>query len=205
MIRINSFYNNLIFHIVTCFGIGKIKYAPGTFGSVLAFPIVICITHFFNWQDNIIISPNLLLPEAELLTLMLYLMYGFLFIFVVGWWFSALYIGNNKDLDPKEVVIDEVAGQLLTIILILLSRSFITNSAFEGVLSRNIIDLLFLVILPFLLFRFYDIKKPWPINWLDSNVKGGLGIMLDDVLAAIFAAVTQYLIVFVIIDFYGAK
>lgn len=46
----------------------------------------------------------------------------------------------------------------------------------------------------FLLFRLFDIAKPWPISWLDRNVKGGLGIMLDDIAAGIFAGAVLYLI-----------
>ena len=46
----------------------------------------------------------------------------------------------------------------------------------------------------FILFRLFDIAKPWPIGWLDQKVKGGLGIMLDDLLAAIFALITLWVI-----------
>jgi phosphatidylglycerophosphatase A len=46
----------------------------------------------------------------------------------------------------------------------------------------------------FVLFRFFDILKPWPISWADRNIKGGLGIMLDDVLAGLLALAGQYLL-----------
>jgi phosphatidylglycerophosphatase A len=52
------------------------------------------------------------------------------------------------------------------------------------------------------LFRLFDALKPWPINWLDKNIKGALGVMVDDVAAAIFASVVQYVLVFFILDFY---
>ncbi|MBV1888664.1 MAG: phosphatidylglycerophosphatase A [Proteobacteria bacterium] len=45
----------------------------------------------------------------------------------------------------------------------------------------------------FVLFRLFDIAKPWPISWIDRNVEGGFGIMLDDLIAGIFAAVILYL------------
>ncbi|KAJ6645078.1 Aspartokinase [Pseudolycoriella hygida] len=51
--------------------------------------------------------------------------------------------------------------------------------------------------------RFFDIIKPWPINWLDANIKGGIGIMLDDIAAAIFASVIHYAITFTLIDWFG--
>lgn len=51
------------------------------------------------------------------------------------------------------------------------------------------------VLLGFILFRFFDILKPWPIKWIDQKVDGGLGIMLDDVLAGIFATLTLWLMI----------
>jgi phosphatidylglycerophosphatase A len=53
------------------------------------------------------------------------------------------------------------------------------------------------------LFRLFDIIKPWPINWLDKNIKGGIGIMVDDIVAAIFASVIHYAIIFTLIDWFG--
>jgi phosphatidylglycerophosphatase A len=65
------------------------------------------------------------------------------------------------------VVIDEVAGQLLTLLVV--PPTFINY------------------LIGFVLFRIADIVKPWPANWVDQNIKGGLGIMLDDILAATYA------------------
>jgi phosphatidylglycerophosphatase A len=76
--------------------------------------------------------------------------------------------------DPPEVVIDEVAGLFLTVFLMPLSW-------------LNII-------LGFLLFRVFDIFKPFPIGFIDRNVKGGLGIVLDDILAGIYANICLRLI-----------
>jgi phosphatidylglycerophosphatase A len=50
----------------------------------------------------------------------------------------------------------------------------------------------------FALFRFFDIVKPFPVGWIDRNVKGGLGVMLDDVVAGILAGMTSVLIFYVI-------
>ena len=50
------------------------------------------------------------------------------------------------------------------------------------------------LLLGFLLFRIFDIWKPWPIRWIDKNIHGGIGVMLDDVLAAVFAWVLLYLV-----------
>ena len=69
--------------------------------------------------------------------------------------------------DPSQIVVDEVSGQLITLMFIPPETMW--------------------YIIGFILFRFLDIKKPWPIRWLDRNIKGGIGIMLDDIVAGIFA------------------
>ena len=68
--------------------------------------------------------------------------------------------------------------------------------------DAKIIDIALLGVVPFILFRLFDIMKPWPIDWLDQNVKGAWGVMIDDVAAAIFAVVVQYVLVFFILDFF---
>ena len=69
--------------------------------------------------------------------------------------------------DPGIVVIDEIVGQLITL----------SAAPFHPVAA----------LLGFVFFRFFDILKPFPINWLDKHIHGGLGIMLDDVIAGIYA------------------
>lgn len=76
--------------------------------------------------------------------------------------------------DHKAIVWDEVVGYLLTMLMV----------------SPSLLN----ICLGFILFRLFDIWKPWPINLLDRNVHGGLGIMLDDVLAGIFAAIVLQLV-----------
>ncbi|HEX4300770.1 MAG TPA: phosphatidylglycerophosphatase A [Gammaproteobacteria bacterium] len=71
--------------------------------------------------------------------------------------------------DPKGVVWDEIVGYLITMLGLPLGW--------------------FWVIGGFLMFRLFDIWKPWPIRWVDRHIKGGIGIMLDDVIAAVFACV----------------
>lgn len=87
--------------------------------------------------------------------------------FAVGWWASAVYVRRTGAEDPGEVVIDEVAGQWLA----LLPASLDPLSYLAG----------------FALFRLFDIWKPWPVNLADRRLGGGLGIMLDDVLAGLYA------------------
>ena len=82
--------------------------------------------------------------------------------------------------DPKEVIIDEVVGQLISIIPIFL-------------ISLNFDHLLIMCVISLILFRFFDILKPWPISFFDK-IKSSFGVIFDDVTAGIFAALLVYLI-----------
>jgi len=92
-----------------------------------------------------------------------------LFITVVGFWICDRAANDMQVHDHGAIVWDEVAGMLITMI-----------AAPVGVLP---------LVIGFALFRFFDILKPWPIKLLDRHVKGGFGIMIDDVLAGIFSAI----------------
>lgn len=76
--------------------------------------------------------------------------------------------------DAGLIVIDEVVGQCLVIVLL-------------DLCLRGMIDVIPLLAMGFLGFRFFDIVKPWPVSWADKRVQGGLGVMLDDVVAALIA------------------
>ena len=88
-------------------------------------------------------------------------------VFTLGWWAAATVAEASGTEDPGAIVIDEVAGQWLALVPAPLDPLAYT--------------------LAFLLFRLFDIWKPWPARWADRHVKGGLGIMLDDLLAAVYA------------------
>lgn len=85
---------------------------------------------------------------------------------LIGVWSASVYVVRNKVEDPQEIVIDEVAGQWLVLLAVPP-------------------DLVFYA-LGFLVFRILDITKPWPARWADRHVKGGVGVMLDDLLAAAY-------------------
>jgi phosphatidylglycerophosphatase A len=96
-------------------------------------------------------------------------------LFIVGIWAAGISRHSfNRD-DPSEIVIDEVVGQWATLLV------FVPSNAVHYFLG-------------FVLFRIFDIFKPWPINWADKKIKGGLGIMLDDILAAVYAGGALYFI-----------
>jgi phosphatidylglycerophosphatase A len=88
-------------------------------------------------------------------------------VFAVGWWAAGAITKASRVKDPGSIVIDEVAGQWL--VLLAASRDPLTW------------------VLAFVLFRVFDIWKPWPVRWADRRIHGGLGIMLDDLLAAVYA------------------
>lgn len=98
-----------------------------------------------------------------------------LVISLLGVWTCAVTSSALDVHDHPGIVIDEFAGFLITMVAVPLS--------------------IYTLILGFLLFRLFDILKPWPIGWLDHRVQGGLGIMLDDIVAGVYALVCMHLLI----------
>jgi phosphatidylglycerophosphatase A len=96
----------------------------------------------------------------------------------VGTWASEVESSRCGETDPKEIVVDEVAGQWLTY-LVALPFAAPSTSAQLAVFGA----------VGFLLFRFYDIVKPWPVRSFEK-LPGGIGIVADDLAAGYFAAAT---------------
>ena len=134
--------------LATWFGAGVLPGMPGTWGSLAALP--------FAWVIHMKFGPNGLAIATTI-------------VLAVGVWAADVYAKEIGDDDPGAVVIDEVAGQWLTLAL------------------AAPLDPIFYAA-GFLLFRVFDILKPWPVNWADDQLKGGLGIMADDIIAAGYAA-----------------
>ena len=120
----------------------------------------------------------------------------------MGTFCTKIYIQELDNQDPKEVVIDEVVGQMLTIILCFFSSMMLYFSPLSDVIPFPYFDAIFIFLLPFILFRLFDILKPWPIDFVDRQVKGALGVMLDDLVAAIFASTIHYILALIILDYY---
>lgn len=139
------------FFIATWFGSGLLPKIPGTWGSAAALP--------FAWVIAWYGGPWALLAAS-------------LIAFGVGIWAAEVYSRHAGVKDAGPIVIDEVAGQWLTL------------AAFSP-------DPLTLIA-GFFLFRFADIIKPWPASWADRSLQGGLGVMLDDMIAGLYAAVGLY-------------
>jgi phosphatidylglycerophosphatase A len=96
---------------------------------------------------------------------------------IVGLIFTEIILKYSEDSDPKYVVIDEFVGQLLTLIIPL---AFFKSS----------FPFWWIYLAGFVLFRFFDIVKPWHVGWADSSIHGALGVMLDDLIAGVYATVT---------------
>ena len=89
----------------------------------------------------------------------------------------------NKD-DPQEIVIDEVVGQMLPLLAIPIYETL------------YLLPKIYYCVPAFLLFRLFDVWKPYPINYVDNNVKGSLGIMLDDIIASVYSITVLSIIFF---------
>lgn len=139
--------------ISTWFYTGLAPKAPGTFGSLMTLPFV----YFADYYGGM---PAILIFAAV--------------SFIIGIWAADTYAKAVQVKDPGFIVIDEVAGQSLTLWCAGLNP--------------------WLYLIGFALFRLFDISKPWPVSWADTKVKGGLGIMLDDVFAGIMGGAVLYLI-----------
>jgi len=99
-------------------------------------------------------------------------------LFLIGCWSSGIYARRTNDDDPGTIVIDEVAAQCLVLTAV------------------PAIPAYFLV--AFIAFRIADILKPWPASWADRSIKGGFGIMIDDIFAGIYAWALMYGIVWIL-------
>ena len=154
--------------IVTCFGIGSIRFAPGTITSLITTVFLYSLFHIINLSNNTIL--------IILLTIFIYSFYA-----------VSEYIKSNENKDPKEVVIDEFIGQSIPIYLYEISHGISKD-------SREAILFYFYI---FILFRFFDIKKPFPVNFFDRKYKNSFGVIFDDVIAGLYVVLT--LIIFMVI------
>ena len=156
---------------VTMFGIGKIKMIPGTVGSLATIIILFVLFH------NLDISSNLILL-------------GLIIIFIYSFFAVASHTENSENKDPKEIVIDEFIGQSIPIYLYEISHG-IEKSPNEAIIFYAIC---------FVLFRFFDIKKPFPVSFFDRNFKNSFGVIMDDVCAGLYVVLS--LICFMVLSSY---
>ena len=155
--------------LLTMFGIGHIKYAPGTMASFIT-----CLIYYFLFSIDV----NF---------------YYFFLIFLILLIYSIILINklshHFKEKDPKEIVIDEFFGQSIPFVIVMFiyttphTKSWTSNLEFEA----------YYFFLFFILFRFFDIYKPFPINIIDKKMKNGFGVMLDDIMAGVYTFIVFYI------------
>ena len=156
---------------VTMLGLGKVPKVPGTFGSLATVIILYLFFHTFNISSNIILI-------------------GLITIFIYSFSAVATHIKDNENKDPKEVVIDEFIGQSIPIYLYEISHGT-EKSPDEAVIFYGIC---------FVLFRFFDIAKPFPVSFFDKNFKNSFGVIMDDVCAGFYVVLS--LICFMVLSSY---
>ncbi|SPX85457.1 phosphatidylglycerophosphatase A family protein [Moraxella ovis] len=118
--------------------------------------------------------------------------WGFLIITIIGCLIGSYICGKTSDLmnthDDPHIVFDEWVGMWIALLPIVFLMDYKALDAF------TLMNILLYIIMPFILFRFFDIIKPFPIKWVDKNVSGGFGILIDDILAGIMSAVVMLVI-----------
>ncbi len=140
------------------FGVGLLRPAPGTWGSLAALPLALGLQSLGGF-------PVFIMATAV--------------IFILGIWATEITTAGSHDHDPSEIVVDEVAGQLIALLPLSWAATHMDmpmTTFWPGWIAA------------FALFRLFDILKPGPVGWADRR-KDATGVMLDDAIAGIFAAI----------------
>ena len=149
------------FLFVTMFGLGRIGFIPGTFGSLATVILLFICFHILNISSNIIF-----------LVLLITFAYSFMAI--------KNHTKDSKNKDPGEIIIDEFIGQSIPIYLYEISHG--TEKATD--------QAIIIYVICFVLFRFFDIKKPFPVSYFDKKQKNSFGVVMDDVCAGFYVVLS---------------
>ena len=150
------------------FGIGKLPRIPGSYASLTTVIFLYVLFHILSIPAD----------------LFLFFLVG---IFLLSLFAVNIFIKDLTNKDPKEVVIDEFIGQSIPICLYEIAHSEPSDPA-------RVLTFYFIM---FILFRIFDISKPYPVSYYDKNFKNSFGVILDDVVAGLYVVLT--LIIFMII------
>jgi len=160
--------NKINFLFVTLFGIEKIKKIPGTFASLATALFLFFLFHILN------VSPNIVL-------------FSIIVIFFISLYTVSIFIKNLPNKDPKEIVIDEFIGQSIPICLYEIAHD----------IPKETDQVLKFYFIMFILFRIFDIAKPFPVSYYDKNFKNSFGVIMDDVCAGLY--VVLVLVLYIVI------
>ena len=155
------------FLFVTLFGIGKIEKIPGSIASLATILFLFFLFHILN------VSPNIVL-------------FLIIITFFVALYAVNIFIKNLTHKDPKEVVIDEFIGQSIPVCLYEIAHN----------IPKEADQVLKFYFIMFILFRIFDIAKPFPVNYYDKNFKNSFGVIMDDVCAGLYvvAILVSYMV-----------
>ena len=155
--------SNPVHFLALGFGSGLIKPAPGTWGTLAAVPVYLALVELVSLVSPVSPVTSVALFSSSSIFYLAVVVLSFVFgVYLCGK--TARDVGVH---DHGAIVWDEIVGYLITM-------AFFTPTLLN-------------IVLGFALFRVFDIVKPWPIKLLDKHVHGGFGIMIDDVLAGVFA------------------
>ena len=149
--------NKINFLFVTLFGIGKIKKIPGSFASLATTLFLFFLFHMLN------VSPNIIL-------------FSLIIIFFISLYAVNIFIKDLAHKDPKEVVIDEFIGQSIPICLYEVAHN----------MPKETDQILKYYFIMFILFRIFDITKPFPVSYYEKNFQNSFGVIMDDVCAGLY-------------------
>lgn len=152
---------------ITTFGVGFIPGAPGTYGSMVGVGTYLALSTIFG---SFRYAQNLAQPEFLVAAIHAAILVAFLIFILLGIWAAGRATELLGNTDPPQAVVDEVIGQLTVFLFIPFTFSWP------------------LVLTGFLLFRTFDIWKPYPIDYL-QHLPGGIGVCADDILAGVYAGV----------------
>lgn len=171
--------------LLTCCGLGRIPLAPGTWGSLAAVLVAALLLHIGIATGHLFLILFLLAASSA-------------YLFHLGVQYAGQYVAESGVEDPGIIVLDEWVGQMIAILVFVIGIGITGNIAgsfnqavfvdHHGVEKWLVGGLLMGGL--FLLFRFYDIAKPWHAGWADKELSGGMGVMLDDVFAGLYAGLT---------------
>ena len=150
------------------FGIGRLPKIPGSYASLATVILLYILFHIFSVPADVFL-------------------FFLVAIFIISLFAVNLFIKDLTNKDPKEVVIDEFIGQSIPICLYEISHSEITDPV-------RVLTFYFIM---FILFRIFDIAKPYPVSYYDKNFKNSFGVIMDDVCAGLYvvAILVFYMII----------
>ena len=150
-------FKKINYLFVTMIGLGSFSRIPGSIASLATTVILFIFFNFFNFSPNVIL-------------------FFIILIFFISIYAINKFIEGKENKDPKEIVIDELIGQSIPICLYEVAHT-------QPKEANEVLTTYFLM---FILFRVFDITKPYPVSYYDKNFKNGFGVIMDDVCAGLY-------------------